>query len=211
MLWSINKTNLTSLISRLFVLLALAGMSGVVQAAGAGWYMGANIGNAHAKDYKDSVGSISNIVIDDKDSAWRIYGGYHFMDILAMEVGYVDLGEVRSDGTLGGMTYSDKNEARGIDAVVVGTMGITDNISVMGRFGLFLHDVDSDTTQLGVTSKSNSRGTKYTMGLGAKYALGKKYALRFEWQRYVGVGDLTTEQSHYEVFWAGLMVNFNKK
>jgi OOP family OmpA-OmpF porin len=194
------------LIVQAFTLLALAGIAGMAQAAGAGWYMGASAGESRAKDYFRNDNGYS-VAIDDKDSTWRIYGGYHLMDIVAIEAGYVDLGTSTAVGTFGGSAFSDKNEASGIDAVIVGTMRMTDNISAIGKLGYLLYDVDSETTQLGVSRNNSDTGIKYTYGAGAKYDLGKKYALRFEWQRYTGVGNGETGESHYDGFSLGLMVN----
>lgn len=195
--------------ARLFVLLAMTGFAGLAQAEG--WYMGLNVGNARATDYFDNSVGVSSPVVDESDTAWRLYGGYHVYDIMAIEFGYVDFGKNTVTGTLGGSPYSDKNEARGLDALIVGTMGMTDNISALGKIGFVLYNVDSETTQLGVTTKTSDTGlklNKFTYGAGAKYAFGKKYAMRVEWQRYRAIGDdADTGRSHYEMFSLGLMVN----
>lgn len=200
------RINKSRLIVQAFTLMALAGIAGMAQAAGAGWYMGASVGESRAKDYFRNDNGY-NVTIEDQDTNWRIYGGYHLMDIMAIEVGYVDLGTVTAVGTFGGSSFSDKNEAIGIDVMIVGTMRMTDNISALGKLGYMIHNVDSETTQLGVSRGDSSTGTRYTYGAGAKYDLGKKYALRFEWQRYTGVGNGATGDSHYDGFSLGLMVN----
>ena len=146
----INKIKISCLVSQLFALLTLAGFAGVAQAAGAGWYMGASAGETRAKDYFRNDNGFS-VAIDDKDSTWRIYGGYHLLAIMGIEVGYVDLGTSTAVGSFGGSAFSDKNEATGVDALIVGTMGITDNISAIGKLGYMIYKVDSETTQLGTS------------------------------------------------------------
>lgn len=204
-----NKAGTSRTLACLLVLLAMSGSAGVAQAAG--WYMGLNAGYARATDYFDNSIGVTSPVVDETDTAWRLYGGYHVYDIMALEFGYVNFGKNTVTGTLGGSPYSDKNEARGLDALIVGTMGMTDNISVLGKIGFILYDVDSETTQLGATTTDSDSGlklNKFSYGVGAKYAFGKKYAMRLEWQRYRAIGDDgNTGRSHYEMFSIGMMVN----
>lgn len=205
----IRRTVAPRLLASLLVLLSLNGLVETAQAEG--WYMGLNVGNARATDYFDNSIGVSSPVVDETDTGWRLYGGYHVYDIMALEFGYVNFGKNTTTGTLGGSAYSDKNEAKGIDALIVGTMGMTDNVSALGKIGFILYDVDSETTQSGVTTETSDSGirfNKFTYGVGAKYAFGKKYAMRLEWQRYRAIGDdANTGRSHYEIFSLGMMVN----
>ena len=84
----------------LAVLVTLA-PTGELQAQ-SGWYAGGNIGLASAGyDEADLVSdlaargwSIDTPAVDDSDTAWKLYGGFAFNPVLAVEVGYVELGEV---------------------------------------------------------------------------------------------------------------------
>ena len=55
-----------------------------------GWYLGIGYGDAIANyevaDFDD--GSVSNGVIDNSDSAWKVFGGYAFDHHFAVELGY---------------------------------------------------------------------------------------------------------------------------
>src|SRR3989344_4303592 len=132
-----NKTGTSRLLACIFVLLTMTGFTGVAQAEG--WYMGLNIGNARATDYFDNSIGISSSVVDETDSAWRLYGGYHVYDIMSLEFGYVNFGKNTVTGTYAGSPYSDKNEARGLDALIVGTMRMTDDIFTLGKIGFILY------------------------------------------------------------------------
>ena len=196
----INKVKMSRLVARLFVVLALTGSVGAAQAEG--WYVGANLGTARALDVSSDIGS--NVLIDDRDSSWRIFGGYHYWDIMGFELGFTDLGKTSVQSTYMGSAYSDQDEAAVIDAVIVGTMRITGDISVLGKIGLLFFDADSETTSGGVTRTDSASGVDYTLGLGAKYDLGKQLGLRVEWQRFSEVGK-GGGQSHYDVYSAGLV------
>jgi opacity protein-like surface antigen len=59
----------------------------------AGWYLGVGIGDVAANykvaDFAD--GSVTEGVVDNSDSAWKIFGGYEINRHLAIEVGFADL------------------------------------------------------------------------------------------------------------------------
>ncbi|MEK7206684.1 MAG: outer membrane beta-barrel protein, partial [Pseudomonadota bacterium] len=130
--------------------------------------------------------------------------GYHYWDIMGFELGFTDLGKTSVQSTYMGSAYSDQDEAAVIDAVIVGTMRITGDISVLDKIGLLFFDADSETTSGGVTRTDSASGVDYTLGLGAKYDLGKQLGLRVEWQRFSEVGK-GGGQSHYDVYSAGLV------
>ena len=66
----------------------------------AGWYIGANLGKAEANiDDADiatqlrSTGATSvSISEDDRDTAFKLFGGYQYSKHMAVEAGYFDLG-----------------------------------------------------------------------------------------------------------------------
>src|SRR5712671_7092564 len=71
-----------------------------------GAYAGLSIGQAKGKDSCSAFAG-SGISCDDKDTAWKIFGGYQFMRYLAAEVAYADFGKVKASG--GGVTAEIKS------------------------------------------------------------------------------------------------------
>lgn len=63
--------------------------AGSASAQEAGWYVGASLGQAQVD--VDCSGTTS---CDDKDSTWKIFGGYQINRNFSVEVGYSDLGAV---------------------------------------------------------------------------------------------------------------------
>ena len=63
------------------------------------FYAGVGIGQSKAKDWCSGAGGIS---CDDKDTAWKVFGGYQFSRNFAAEFGYVKLGEFNA--STGGLT-----------------------------------------------------------------------------------------------------------
>lgn len=62
---------------------------------GSPFYIGASIGQSKAKKFCDELAGAS---CDDKDTAWRILGGYQFHPNFAAEIGYHDFGKVTASG-----------------------------------------------------------------------------------------------------------------
>src|ERR1700675_4627989 len=94
-----TKTVLTTL--SFAVATAFAG-SALAQAQETGAYAGLSIGQSEAKN----VDCASGFSCDKKDTAWKIFGGYQFMRYLAAEAAYTDLGKIKSNASLPGISAS---------------------------------------------------------------------------------------------------------
>src|SRR5205807_8377335 len=62
-----------------------------------GWYLGGNICQSKLKDGCSGLGG-SGISCDDKDTAFKILGGYNINRNFAAELGYTDLGKAKASG-----------------------------------------------------------------------------------------------------------------
>src|SRR5882762_12016655 len=60
-----------------------------------GWYLGGGIGQSQAKDGCTGVGG-PGVSCDDKDTAYKIFGGYQVNRNFAAELGYSELGKVKA-------------------------------------------------------------------------------------------------------------------
>jgi len=97
-----------------------------------GFYAGASIGQSKS-DCGGSGGSC-----DDKDTAYRIFGGYKFHPNIAVEGGYAPLGETSASfGALGSVTA----EANAWDIVGVGSFPLGNNFSIFGKLGFYNAEV----------------------------------------------------------------------
>src|SRR3954454_17315325 len=89
-----------------------------------GFYAGASVGQSKS-DCGGSGGSC-----DDKDTAYRIFGGYKFHPNIAVEGGYAPLGETSASfGASGSVTA----EANAWDIVGVGSFPLGNNFSIFGK------------------------------------------------------------------------------
>lgn len=200
------------LVASALVVGSTAALPPVAFAQDMGFYAGAGIGKAKFKDAcadpeLTEVGFVGSC--DDKDTAWKIFGGYQFNRNLGVELGYTDLGEATLTGTAMGLPVSAKTKAKGFELLGVGTFPINEQFAVYGKAGFFRWDVDASATVGGVTEAIGAKGTDFTFGLGLKYNFTKNLAARLEWQRYNDVGDEnTTGKSKVNVIGVGVVVKF---
>lgn len=214
-----------------------------------GWYGGAVAGQSKAlmggmeAILADSVdtdrknGSAS-YEIESTDSEWQLFGGYAFKRYWALELGYVDLGQVRTkfssitEGSKGEFK-KDKSEiftTKALAITAMGRMPIQGGFSILAKLGLLgwsFQEVDSRTCVPTLTIVENpnteercgeflsgarnntAAGASLMFGLGVGYRLTRSLALRGEWENYLKIGnDNETAVMDYNSVSAGLEYHF---
>jgi OOP family OmpA-OmpF porin len=137
--------------------------------------------------------------IDDKDTAYRIFGGYQLHRYFAVEAAYVDLGRVSFDTTVVPQgTLDGRTRIKGFELSAVGMLPLNDDFSLFARVGAFSADtktsyVSSGSVEL-VTGaeRQKERSTKLSYGAGATYKLTEHLDLRGEYARYTKLGNERT-------------------
>ena len=151
----------------------------IAQARGeTGWYLGGGIGQSKAKD--GCTGLPSGVSCDDKDTAFRIFGGYQFHRNYSAELGYADLGKIKASAP--GISIDVKTTAWDLSAI--GVFPVANQFSVFGRLGFF-----NSETKLGGSASGKKNTTDLTYGLGVQYDFNRNLGVRGEWQRYANVKD----------------------
>ena len=123
-----------------------------------------------------------HISCDDKDTAFKLFGGYQFSRYIAAEAGYTDLGKVKASAP--GLSADIKSNAW--ELVAVGSYPIgTSGFAPYGKLGFYRGEVKL-SSNVGVSDKHTN--TDLTFGVGVRYDIMRNFAVRAEWQRYNGVG-----------------------
>src|SRR5688572_29558516 len=157
---------ITTLIGASFSLAALAQESGP--------YLGAALGQSKFKEWCDPTLA----ACDDKDSTWKLFGGYRFNRYFAVEGSYVDWGEVTATAASGARVAADQH-SYGIAAV--GSLQIGPQFTVFGKLGLLR--TEQETRRITPAPLTVQRDeTELHYGLGVKYSLTKNWGLRAEWE-----------------------------
>jgi OOP family OmpA-OmpF porin len=190
-----------------FSWLLLAGALAAAPAAAQdkGLYAGGSVGQVEYADTCTDLSPISSCM--DHDTGWRAFAGYNFNRNFALEFGYVDLGEVRAEGTLNGTPAGFVATATGFDFSALFSFGITERLSGFGRLGAFRIRTDAQALFGTGFDTGGETNTGFTYGAGVGYQLGK-IGLRAEWVHYDNVGGVTTGEDTMDFYAVGLLWRF---
>jgi|SRR5687767_11914336 OmpA-OmpF porin, OOP family len=163
-----------------------------------GWYAGASIGQS-SMDIEGCGGAIS---CDDKDTAWRILGGYQINRNFAVELGYHQLGDAIASGPGGQVNF----EATAIELVGLGILPLANNFALYAKAGFYRGETEAKG--LAGSVDESETNTDLTYGLGAQYNFNPRFGVRAEWQRYTNMGGEATGESDVDVLSIGVLVRF---
>jgi OOP family OmpA-OmpF porin len=174
-----------------------------------GFYLGGAVGQSKARDACDPRGLGFSGGCDDKDTNWKIFGGYNFNRNFALEFGYVDFGEVTATGTVGALPVNASVEAQAIELVAIGSIPITPQFAAYIKGGVFQWDADSRVSAGPFAGATGDDGTDWTIGAGLKWDFTRSVGARLEYQRYNNVGNVgSTGNSDIDQWTIGLMFRF---
>ena len=125
-----------------------------------GIYLGASIGQSSVQ-YDDNIGGQS-LNFDASATGFKAIAGWRFIDWLAVEANYVDLGS-GDDRVLGEKIESDVN---GVSLSAVGFVPVGP-VDLFARVGAVNWNADLDAPNLGVSTSDD--GTDLTYGIGAQF------------------------------------------
>jgi len=205
----------------LVALVAIAGPYAV--ADDSGWYVGANVGQSRAKIADDRItsgllaGGLStrSISDDDRDTGYKLFGGYQFNRFFAVEGGYFDLGKFGfTANTVPAGTLNGNIKLKGVNLDLVGLLPITEKFSAFARGGVNYaqaKDSFSGTGAVLVTNPNPSKkDTNYKFGLGLQYAFTESLAMRAEAERY-RINDAVGNKGDIDLYSVGLIYRFGAK
>ena len=188
---------------------ALVALPAAAQLNLSGLYAGVGVGQSKAKDWCTGAVFIS---CDDKDTAWKIFGGYQFNPHFAVEGGYADLGKVKGSGVTSGVNLDASTKLSAWDVAAVGSWPFASQFSVFGKLGAYYGTVDSTGTASGAggsaSAAAKDSNVGFTYGLGARYDFTRNLAARAEWQRYNKMGGDNTGKSDVDVLGLSLLWKF---
>lgn len=194
------KMKKTTLAAALAVTTAFAGSAFAQRTPDAGWYAGLSIGQSEADGTCSGIVGL-NVSCDDKDTAWKIFGGYQINRTFAAEFGYTDLGEV----TASVPGASAKVESTAWELVGIGALPVGERFSLYGKLGLYRAETEFSATGLPRIKEDN---TDLTYGFGVRYDFARNFGVRAEWQRYSDVGGGQIGEDDIDVLSIGAIWRF---
>jgi OOP family OmpA-OmpF porin len=172
----------------------LASAAALAQDAGY-FYGGLGIGTARATlDAQAIVGEqagVSASVIDrnDRDTTYKLFGGYQMTPNLGIEAGYFRLGRFGFDAiTAPPGTFAANSSIQGLNVDLVGTLPMGERFSLLGRLGA-QHARTRTALSATVGEESmdahySERKTNFKIGAGLQYAFSPSFLMRGEAERY---------------------------
>lgn len=202
-------------------LVAFAAFAGPLAVADdAGWYGGINVGQSRAKiDDARIVGGLIGggftsavIADDDRDTGYKLFGGYRFNRYFSLEGGYFDLGKfgfTASTIPLGTLTGNIKIKGANLD--LVGSLPLGERLSAFARAGVARAEARDTFTGTGLVRVLNPNprksDTNAKFGLGLQYAFTESLSLRTEVERY-RINDAVGNKGDIDLASIGLIYRF---
>jgi OOP family OmpA-OmpF porin len=156
----------------------------------------------------------TDISHDDRDKAYKVFGGYQFNRYFALEGGYFNLGRFNfTTTTVPAGTLSGEMKLHGFNLDAVGTLPMTERWSALGRIGAQYakaNDSFNGTGAVVVADHSPSKSkTNYKMGLGLQFAMTPSVLLRGEVERF-RINDAMGNTDNVHMVSVGLVFPFGR-
>ena len=162
------------------------------------YYGGLSVGTSRAKLNEERITAsqlpagvtATGIKSDDRETGYKVFGGYQANRYIGFEAGYFSLGKFTYQGiTNPAGTIDGKLNFKGVNADIVGTLPVTDNFSVIGRVGAQFTRTRTAFSGTGAANPvtdpaPNQRETNYKVGAGVQYAFSPSVLGRAEVERY---------------------------
>ena len=208
-------------------LLGIAGLGTLIAASsfaqeGGYPYGGLSIGQSRAEVDEQRITArllnngltTSSIRLDEKDTAYKLFGGYQFNRNFALELGYFDLGEFGFRSTTVPVgTLDGRIKLQGFNLDLVGTLPLTERLSALARVGVQTAKAKDTFTGTGAVSVSNpnpsERATNYKLGAGLQYAFSPSFLVRGEAERY-RINDAVGNKGDVNMFSISLVFPFGR-
>jgi OOP family OmpA-OmpF porin len=163
-------------------------------AADNGVYLGASVGQSGVSFDETIAGE--NFSFDVDSTGYKAIVGWRFLDWLAVEGNYVDLGS--GDDRVAGQTI--ETDVSGVSLSAVGFLPVGP-VDLFARVGAINWDADVDVPSLGL--RSSDDGTDLTYGIGAQFRVWS-LSLRAEYERFDVADADTVDMVSLGVTWTFL-------
>ncbi len=169
------------------------------------FYLGAGIGASNSDNSSEqfdnqgvctSAGNANQTCTrDEHDNGGHIYGGFQLSESIAVEAGYVNMGNTADYHYSDPITVQQKTDGFTLTGVVKQRISQTSPISVYGKAGVVRWSseatVKSDNPAVN-SATVKQHGIDPTVGVGVEYDVNQNMSVRAGWDRYYNVGEKDT-------------------
>ena len=192
-----SRTSPTARLRLSLLAWALLGACAAQAQTDTSWYLGASTGPSRTRiDDARILQSLANsglgnasIIDQDRDHAYKVFGGYQFNRFLALEGSYFDLGTFGfAASTTPAGTFNGETRLRGLGLDAVLSAPLTDKFSVFAKVGGNYTEARDRFSASGAATASNANPSiselNPKIGFGMQYALTDALSVRAELERY---------------------------
>ncbi|MDE2080294.1 MAG: OmpA family protein [Burkholderiales bacterium] len=149
-----------------------------------------------------------------RDTGFKVFGGYQFNRYLGLEAGYFNLGKFGfTSTTVPAGTLDGQIKLQGLNLDLVGTLPLTERLSAIGRVGAQYAKASDRFGGSGAVTVLNptpsQRATNFKLGAGLQYELTRSLFLRGEFERY-RVNDAVGHRGDVNLVSVGLVIPFGR-
>ncbi|MDH3813081.1 MAG: porin family protein [Acidobacteriota bacterium] len=168
-----------SLLCLSIILVAVAAPASAIEN---GFYLGGSIGGS-SLEVQDVAEEFGAFRFSDGGTAFKLFGGFRFLNFLAVEAGYVDLGDPTDViASIEGDELEVQIGLKGWDAFAVGLLPLGP-VDLFAKVGVVSWDADIVAVLDDVIDSDSESGTDAAYGIGVALRLGK-VALRAEGEQF---------------------------
>ena len=202
-------------------LMALAAAPATAQ-EGSYYYGGLSVGRSQARIDEERINAsllaagltTTGMSKDERDVAYKLFGGYQFNRHFAVEAGYFNLGKFGfTSTTTPAGTLNGQIRLQGLNLDLVGTLPLTENLSAIGRVGAQAANARDRFSGTGAVAVQNANPRKtevnYKFGAGLQYAFSPSLLMRAEAERY-RVNDAVGNHGGVNLFSVSLIIPFGR-
>lgn len=208
-------------------LLAVCGLAPFVSAGafaqaqeGGYYYGGLGVGAARAKLDAEAITreqagvTASGFERDDRDTTYKVFGGYQLNRNLGIELGYFRLGSFGFNAnTTPAGTLAARSSLQGVNLDLVGTLPLSERWAALGRVGAQYARTRTTLNGTGAAAVLNGtpseRKTNYKVGAGLQYAFSPSFLVRGEVDRY-RVSDAVNHRLNVDTLSLSLVFPFGR-
>lgn len=185
-------------------------------------YLGLSIGQTRGKLDAEGITArqggaglaITNITRDERDTSYKVFGGYQMNRAFGLEAGFFRLGKLGFTSTTNPAgTMLGETNMQGLNLDLVGTLPITDRFSAIGRAGGTYARTRTTLSGTGAVAVTNTTPSErkggYKAGIGLQYEVSRNFFVRGEVERY-RMSDAVDGHSNVDVYSVGLVFPFGR-
>lgn len=186
------------------------------------YYGGLSIGQSRAKIDEQRISdsllaaglTTSAMSRDERDMGYKLFGGYQFNRNWAVEAGLFGLGKFGfTSTTVPAGTLHGEIKVQGLNLDLVGTLPLSERLSVIGRVGAQgarASDTFTGTGAVGVVdARPRKNEVNYKFGAGLQYEVNPSFFVRGEAERY-RINDAVGHHGDVDLFSVSLVFPFGR-